>query len=91
MSFDQYLKRFPWLKVYCNKILRILRSKLIRMKQLIERNKNSGKQIIWQNHSEKYVSDGKLNCGKHMNEYLESTSLHGLKYVGLTQITLLER
>lgn len=88
LLFDQYLKRIPWLNVFCSKI----RSKLNKMKQSpIECHKNSIKHITWQKNSNRYVSGCKFNCGKNMNEYFEATTLHGLKYVGLTRITLLER
>lgn len=37
------------------------------------------------------VNDCRTSVGEHVRYYLLNTSLHGLKYIGLTSITLFER
>lgn len=40
---------------------------------------------------EEAVSGCEVGCAENARDYLQNTSLHGLKYIGTTNITLFER
>lgn len=52
------------------------------------KNNNSPK-VAWKTDSSKHKKKGK--CHAIIKDFLENTSLHGLKYIGFTRFTLFER
>lgn len=57
-------------------------------RRLARKNKTSEGVETMQDRSK--VHDN-LCCGENMREYLRSTSIHGLKYIGNNNLTLFER
>lgn len=54
--------------------------------QRVKPIKNTNKKIAWAKETFK-----KRTCNQNIHEYLNNSSLHGLKYIGDSKITLFER
>lgn len=54
-------------------------------------NKVSNQPNAWTHNSKENELKSTGACGESMRLYLENTSIHGLKYIGITTITIFER
>lgn len=79
------------MKVCCEKVTAMLRPMWNRKIQPIHNTMELERHVAWAADSEKTLTKRESNCGKSIREYLENSSLHGLKYIGYTQITIFER
>lgn len=76
--------------VNCSKVSAMMRPIWNRKIQPVQ-EMDLKKHVAWANNSKEASSKRGNCCGKSMREYLDNSTLHGLKYIGYTQITIFER
>lgn len=89
-------KHFKTKKKHKEKILKIQKEKNMFRPNLIKRVKlpaDAIKEPVKQTNSTIWIKEASEDvcCGENMQEYLKSTSLHGMKYIANRNITLFER